>query len=125
MRKIRILLIDDEDRIVQLLSESLNDDGHKVTGYSDAVAALEYFWSHHKEYDVVVTDHLMPGLLGSDIVQKIREKMPNFPLILATGNSKDDLLHRLGPNIGQYFSVLQKPFHKKHLIDTILTVLAD
>lgn len=123
MRNVRILLIDDEDKIVQLLSESLTDDGHTVTGHSDAVQALEYFLGHHRNYDVVVTDYLMPGLLGSDIVQKIKEKMPSFPVILATGNSTDEIVDRLGSYAHQHFSILQKPFHKQQLIEAILAVI--
>lgn len=123
MSHFKILLIDDEEKIVQLLSEALIFDGHHVTGISDSLAALDYFWNNHQNYDVVVTDHLMPGILGSDIVVKIKEKHPDFPVILATGNSSDDIGQRLGDNFHCHFSVLQKPFHKQQLLERINKVI--
>lgn len=108
---------------MQLLSESLSLDGHQVTGMSEASAALDYFWTHHQKYDVLITDHLMPGLLGSELVTQIKEKLPHFPIILVTGNSSDDIEHRLGEPIHQNFCVLQKPFQKQQLIQKIEELL--
>lgn len=110
---------------MQLLSESLSLDGHQVTGLNDANAALDYFWTHHQLYDVLITDHLMPGLLGSELVTQIKHKLPLFPIILVTGNSSDDIEHRLGESIHQKFCVLQKPFQKLQLIQKIEDVLQD
>lgn len=108
---------------MQLLSESLSLDGHQVTGLSDATAALDYFWSHHQQYDVLITDHLMPGLLGSELVTQIKEKLPHFPIILVTGNSAEEIEYRLGEPNHENFCVLQKPFQKLQLLQKIEDVL--
>lgn len=123
MRALRILFVDDEEKIVQLLSDSLSLEGHHVTGMSDALKALSYFWQHHQQYDLLITDHLMPGLLGTQLVAQIKEKLPLFPIILVTGNSPDDIEHRLDGTQNQNFCVLQKPFQKKELHSKIHQVL--
>lgn len=113
----RILLIDDEERIIELLAESLTDDGHELQGFSDPTKALETFFSSPNDFDVVVTDHLMPSMLGVDIIHCIKEHDPLFPIVLATGNYTEDL--NLGPGKERYenLAILQKPYRKDALIE--------
>lgn len=115
----KILLIDDEEKIIELLSESLAHDGHELEGFTDPVLALESFFASPHQFDVVVTDHLMPAMLGTDIIQRIKSSYPDFPIVLATGNYTNDLDFGLQGGRYSQFVILQKPYRKEALVKTI------
>lgn len=70
------------------------------------------------EIDLIISDYLMTGMNGMNLLQKIRSnpEHQNIPFIMATGFSEDDLISEI---ISAGASFLQKPFSKETLFETI------
>ena len=78
----RILVIDDNQSICEILAETLNDKGHKVDTTLSSVAALELLKQNN--YDIVITDLKMDNVSGIDILKFIRENNLDIEVIIIT-----------------------------------------
>ncbi|OGP59653.1 MAG: hypothetical protein A2V65_02430 [Deltaproteobacteria bacterium RBG_13_49_15] len=106
-----ILLIDDEEVIVKMLKMALEMYGHRVETASDGCEGVRKF--SEGDFDVVITDMVMPGLDGKGVVRYIRESKRNqTPIIGVSGTPW------LMENAG-FDSVLPKPFSIKALIESL------
>ena len=100
-----VLVVDDDDVIRETLLELL--DGHyQCQEASTAEEALRKLEAH--PFDVVLTDISMPGLSGSELLQRARELYPDTPVIIMSGLSDQEQAHSL-INRGA-FDYLLKPF---------------
>jgi putative two-component system response regulator len=86
----RILVIDDEDVIRRLMMEILESAGHEVTGAETADRALSLLEAD--EFDLVVSDVVMPGLSGLELVEAARSRRASLPIVLVTGAGTYDTL---------------------------------
>ncbi len=86
----RILVIDDEDVIRMLVMEILETAGHEVTGAESAERALVLL--EHLEFDLVVSDVVMPGLSGLELLEAVRAENASLPVVLVTGAGTYDTL---------------------------------
>jgi signal transduction histidine kinase len=98
-RSYRVLVVDDDPLVVASTAAMLEDVGHVVSEALSGVHALDLLRLGTK-VDVVVTDHAMPGMTGSELARQIRQHWPELPIILATGyaelpNGEDPGLPRL------------------------------
>ena len=110
----RILVVDDEPQIVELLQIYLEMQGHKVTGAYDGAQALK-LWKQDK-FDMVLTDIMMPQVDGYDLVEKIRNES-NVPILFLT--AKTDLVDRVkGLQIGADDYIL-KPFDPLEVVTRV------
>ena len=84
-RKKRILIIDDEIDVRELLALLLERDGYRVAGADDGETGLAMVKSFRP--NLVITDHLMPGLSGREIVRAMRATpaLATIPVIMVTG----------------------------------------
>jgi len=80
-----ILVVEDEEELRTLYKEQLETIGYKVTTCSNGQEALSVFKKKPTYFDLVLTDHSMPGITGRDLAIKILTIQPNFPIIIATG----------------------------------------
>ena len=76
----RILLLDDDAKMVELVKGILIDDGYEVVGATTAVVALEQVDAFAP--DVVVLDQVMPDRTGIDVATEIRERLPDQPIVI-------------------------------------------
>jgi CheY-like chemotaxis protein len=83
----RVLVVDDEEKIVDLLTRLLNHLGYKVVGRTDSRAALDLFARQPRAFDLVISDQTMPGLSGDELARALRKIRPDLPLIICTGFS--------------------------------------
>ena len=117
--KIHILVVDDDDRIRDLLKEYLNSKKFIVTTASNADQAkikLNYF-----KFDVIVLDVMMPGQSGYELTKEIRTKI-NIPIILLT--AKGEVENRIiGLELGAD-DYLGKPFEPKELFLRIKNIIS-
>lgn len=79
----RILVVDDDPQLAELLAEFLRDEGHAVDMVTDGREALGRL--QPATYDVAFIDYAMPGLSGMDLLRAARERVPDTALVLMTG----------------------------------------
>ena len=79
-----VLVVDDDSLVSMGTSAMLEDLGHVATEASSAAAALEILASDRK-FDLVITDHAMPGMTGAELARRILASYPGLPVILASG----------------------------------------
>ena len=84
----RVLFIDDEEALARLAPVALRRLGYEVTSTTSSAEALERFRQHPDDFDVVVTDQVMPNLTGTDLATAMLEVRPELPIILCTGFSE-------------------------------------
>ena len=82
-QSLRVLVVDDEPQVRDLLSAALTNDGHRVQMAEDGVAGLRCF--RDGRFDVVLTDKAMPGMSGDQMACAIKQLAPETPIILLTG----------------------------------------
>ena len=83
MKALRILVVDDEADIREVLRRRLARDGHQVEEAADGVAALEAF--ERAGFDCVITDLHMPRMGGVELVRRIKERSPQAVALILTG----------------------------------------
>jgi len=79
----RILIVDDEKSIRQTLQAFLEKDGYEVHTAADVDKALSLVEEYN--FSTIVTDIILPGLTGIDLLQKLQEQCPKVPVIMITG----------------------------------------
>lgn len=110
----KILIVDDEPQIVELLQIYLEMQGYQTAGAYDGAKALE-LWRQN-EFDMVLTDIMMPQVDGYDLVEKIRNES-NVPILFLT--AKTDLADRVkGLQIGADDYIL-KPFDPLEVVTRV------
>ncbi|HEU4958476.1 MAG TPA: response regulator, partial [Sphingomicrobium sp.] len=117
-RKANILLVDDEDLVRLATAEMLRDMGHSVTEASSGTAALDQL-SVGREFDLLITDYLMPGIRGSELVQEARERHPSLRALLLTGYAN------LAKGEAAGLPRLAKPFREGDLARVVASLLAE
>jgi len=81
----RILLVEDDIILVEMVKQILEDLGYKVAGRSSSIEALEAFRDHPDKFDLVITDQTMPNMTGETLAMEILKIRPDIPIILCTG----------------------------------------
>src|ERR1043165_2175343 len=114
-----ILMIYDERKTANTLKEGLEDSGYKVDVAYDGLSELDQISA--RNYDLVVSDVVMPKVNGIDLCKRIRIKNPDIPILLLTAlDSKDDTVSGLESGADDY---LTKPFDFRELLARIANLL--
>jgi DNA-binding response OmpR family regulator len=114
VRKYRILIVDDESRILFFLSTKLKELGFDVIAAGDGKTALEKLNS--EEPDLVVLDVIMPGISGFEVLKELRRYSAIPVIILSARDEPIDKIKGLSLGADDY---LQKPFNVDELIARI------
>jgi phosphate regulon transcriptional regulator PhoB len=117
----KILVIEDENDIVELLTYNLNKEGFNVDFSFDGETALNKINSN--EYDLIILDLMLPGIQGLDLCKIIRNnpRTKNLPIIMLTAKS-EDVDKIIGLEIGAD-DYITKPFNVRELIARIKAIL--
>jgi len=116
----RVLCVDDEPVILQILRRLLEVQGFEPVTCGDPVAAIALF--DHDSFDVVITDLHMPGMDGLSLMRALRERQPELPVMVVTGHGTVDTAIqalREGAN-----GMLVKPFTGEELLGEVRRALA-
>jgi DNA-binding response OmpR family regulator len=100
-----VLLVDDDEDLMEIVSERLKNRGMDVDTVGNAEEAL--LWIAEKRYDAIILDFLMPGMDGFETIRIIRKQQPDIRIILVTGQMLADdgrKAIRMGADV-----VLEKP----------------
>src|SRR5262249_35318362 len=81
----RVLIVDDEEPLVRLATETLAELGYAPVGFTSSVSALQEFGAHPEAFDAILTDERMPGVTGSTIIREVRRINHSIPILLMTG----------------------------------------
>jgi signal transduction histidine kinase len=116
MNAARILIIDDDLTLLQVLPETLRlrMNGVVVDTCDSAQVALERIGS--TEYDAILCDIKMPGMDGLALLAEIRVRQPNLPTLLITGHDEYQALQALR---GGAYDFLQKPIDREYLVASL------
>lgn len=83
----RILVADDSETIRMLLTTALRSGGYEVETADDGLAAYEL--GKQGDFDLVILDQLMPGLLGLEVIDRWRADEVDVPVLMLTGVDDD------------------------------------
>ena len=119
MEKKKILIADDEERIVKLVSDFLNAAGYETVSAADGRKALEVF-SANPDIKLAVIDIMMPEIDGWGVTREIR-KQSNIPVIMLSARAEEfDLLTGFESGIDEYVT---KPFSPAVLVKRVDALL--
>ncbi len=119
MEKKKILIADDEVRIVKLVSDFLNAAGYETVSAADGREALEVF-SANPDIKLAVIDIMMPEIDGWEVTREIR-KQSNIPVIMLSARAEEfDLLTGFESGIDEYVT---KPFSPAVLVKRVDALL--
>ncbi|EJS45171.1 response regulator transcription factor [Bacillus thuringiensis] len=114
----KILIVDDDKEIRNLISVYLENEGLKTQKAEDAMEALQLL--EEKEFDLIILDIMMPNMDGIEACMKIREDR-NIPIIMLSAKSEDiDKIQGLASGADDYLS---KPFNPLELIARVKSQL--
>ncbi len=117
--RLRVLMVEDQDDLRELIGSALRDYGVAVTTAADGVAAQALIESD-EEFDVVFTDVRMPnGVCGVALAESIRETRPHARVILTSGFAPAQL-----PQLPPGVAFLPKPYRLKQLFAILSAVAA-
>ena len=109
---LRILVVEDEKPMRELLQKRLSEEGYSVDGAEDGVEALDFLAA--AEYDGVVLDIMLPRLSGISVLKQMRLEKKNTPVLLLTARSSvEDRVNGLDLGADDY---LVKPFSLEELL---------
>jgi signal transduction histidine kinase/integral membrane sensor domain MASE1 len=80
-----ILAVDDEVEVLHALEEMLAQLGYEPVGFSDSREALAAMRENPKRFDAVVTDEVMPEMIGTQLSKELRKLNPAIPIVIASG----------------------------------------
>jgi CheY-like chemotaxis protein len=111
-RPLSILFVDDEQLLVMVGADMLESNGHQVTAAGSGAEALELLRSNGR-FDLLITDHAMPGMTGVELAAKAKEVAPEIRVVLASG------FQEIPGEAEADWLRLRKPYLESDLIDLI------
>jgi CheY-like chemotaxis protein len=111
----RALLVDDEELVRMSTADMLHDLGYEVIEASSAEEALRVL-KQGPAPDLIVTDHLMPGLSGAELAREVRATTPGLPILIVSGYAE---VEGIAPDLPR----LTKPFRNAELAERLATLM--
>ena len=112
----RILVVDDDPIVAAGTVAMLEDLGHLATEAPSGEAALQLLRANG-DIDLVITDHAMPGMTGTELALQIRDGWPALPIVIATGYAE------LPADSGVELPRLSKPYRQQELAVIIASLV--
>ncbi len=119
-----IIVVEDDPFFLDLLTDAVGSLGdHRVLPAEGGPEALAQFEGHGGAVDLVVTDVVMPGMTGPELVERLTRSRPSIKAIFISGLTERNLRQEgwLPPDV----PFLHKPFELDDLVATIRTLLGD
>ena len=121
-KKPRLLVVEDEELVREVIAEQLIDRGYDVIeaeGGRRALALLDAGCP----VDLIISDLSMPGMDGVSLIRAAQMRKPRLPAILLTGYAGETAALAVGRELNGSFSLLRKPVTGDHLADRVATLL--
>ncbi len=117
----KILVVDDESDIVDVIRFCLQMYGYKVCTYTDPLAALEHFKSNSKNHHMVISDIRMPAMNGYEFVKQVKKINPKVKVVLMSAFEMEnkEFSSELPPDV-KVEAYIKKPFSPNTLRNIVL-----
>ncbi len=120
LKKLRILLVDDEEIVRSMLSYTLSSRGHMVREAFNGRDAVEIYKRHWNEIDLVILDMIMPEMNGSETFREMKKLNPRIKALVSSGYSQEEVQAILDEGVTGF---IEKPF-EQHRLDALLERVA-
>jgi CheY-like chemotaxis protein len=117
-RSCRVLVVDDDPIVLSGTAAMLEDLGHAAIEAASAEQALELLRAE-PTFDLIITDHAMPGMTGTELAAQIRLAWPKLPVVIATGYADLPAEVQLG------LPRLSKPYRQQELAELVGRMIGD
>lgn len=120
MGKYKLMIVDDEKDIVDMLGLILKKSGYDPQLFTSPVSAMEEFKRSPESYDLVISDLTMPEMSGKELTKKLNKVRQDLPQIMLSGNIN------FGKNNPSYIkSIILKPVTIDELLTAVRKILPD
>lgn len=117
-----ILLVEDEELIREIMTESLRDAGFEVVEAATGDQAIALFAERPRHFTLLVTDFNMPGQRdGAAIAAQVRELAPSLPVVIASGRPE---VFRPHWKTALGYTLLAKPYRPHQLVELARSLVA-
>ena len=117
----RILFVDDEAALVDISEQMLQSFGYHVVARTSSIEALEAFRTKPDQFDLLITDNIMPNMTGVELAKEIKRIRPDMPVILCTGFS-DTVMEETAKALG-IAGLIMKPIIRGNMAGVIRRAL--
>ena len=115
-----IVLVDDESTIRDLTSIILKKEGHHIHSFDNGHEAIEFIKSSSESIELLITDLIMPGIQGDELIHLVHEIQPKLPCIIISASVE---VNRLKYEFEGRAHFLSKPFQYGDLVELVKTSL--
>lgn len=120
--KATILVVDDEPSLRAILARQLRSEGYEVLEAGYGLEALEVARNSSEPIDLVLSDIVMPGMIGTELAQRLVTEHPGLQVVLMSAHVVDDL-DRAGSRPGTV-PVLRKPLERGKMLALLQLLLS-
>ena len=114
------MFVEDEDSVRAFGVRALKKKGFSVTSCNCAESAIEHL-DKGENFDMLITDMVMPGLNGAELAKITKNKLPNIKIILASGYSEEIARKELSGS--EEFEFIAKPYSLGDLTQKVVNIL--
>ena len=122
-KRLKVLLVEDNVRVIKFLKKSLANMGHQVTMRTNPLEALEIFKQAPFEYNLVITDYAMPNLTGTKLISEIKSIRLDIKVILITGVIEKEVVNQIKQHVIDDFII--KPIEYNDLSKRIYRLFSE
>ncbi len=117
----KILLVEDEEKLAQAISKGLQLEGYTVDSISDGKKALTRISLHRSDYDLIILDLMLPSMDGYEICKQVREWNITVPILVLTARAETDSKVKLLQSGADDYLV--KPFSFAELVARVRALM--
>ena len=121
MSKAKVLIVEDEPELLQILKDDLEYSGFRTVGHSNGMDALDFLKKNsngQEMVDAVISDINMPKMSGIELLRQVRQSGINVPFVVYSGYSDTDKATE-ARSLGA-FEVIEKPYDPEKLLATMV-----
>lgn len=118
-----IIIMDDQESMLQILSQTLKDQGFEVTTANDGEEGLSKIKANPQAFNLILADVNMPKLNGFELLQQVKQSQPRIPVVFCTSMA-EGVVDMVGKEY-HVDGVIKKPFEIEDVLKTINQVLKD
>lgn len=122
MATAKILLVEDEPPLLELIERYLRRQGFEVEAHASALAALRSLQLAPDQYHLVIADLGLPDMRGDELLLTMLKIKPDLLGLICSGS--EYFISKLPDSLRAQVAFLQKPFVPKELADTVQSLLA-